>query len=63
MSLAWYMRVSFGGIREFHFGTLVFALYFNFSISIVEIQTKIQTYFESLVSNNTRTRQLKTTLG
>ena len=34
MSLAWYMRVSFGGIWEFHFGTLAFALYFNFGISI-----------------------------
>ena len=35
---------------EFHCGTLVFTLYFNFGISIVEINIKIQTFFKLLVS-------------
>ena len=43
------------GIWEFHFGPLVFALYFNCGICIAEIKIKIRTYFKSLVSNNTRT--------
>ena len=42
----------FSIVWEFHFGTLVFALYFNFGISIVEIKIKIRTFFKSLVSDN-----------
>ena len=38
------------GIWKFDFGTLVFALHFNFGISNVEIRNKIRTYFKSLVS-------------
>ena len=41
-------------IYEFHFGTLVFVLYFNFGINIAEIKIKIRTCLKSLVSNNTR---------
>ena len=50
MSLVW----SWYGIWKFHVGTLVFALYFNFRISIVEIKIKIRTYFRLLVSNTTQ---------
>ena len=46
------MLYVFSMIYEFHFETLVFALYFNFGTNIVEIKIKIQTYFKSLVSNN-----------
>ena len=38
---------------------LVFTLYFNFGISIVEVKIKIQTHFKSLISNNTRMWWLK----
>ena len=38
MSLVSYMRISFG--------TLVFALYFNFRVSIMEINIKIRTLFQ-----------------
>ena len=37
--------------------------YFKFSISILEMKIIIRIYFESLVSNNTRTWRLKRTSG
>ena len=51
------------GISKFHFKTLVFALCFNFALSIVEMKIEIPIYFKSLVSNNTRTLRLKKTSG
>ena len=46
-------------MQELHLGTLVFAVYLNFGISIVEVKIKIHTTFPSLFSKNTRTWRLK----
>ena len=54
MSLVCYMRVSFW--------TLVFALYFNFGISIVEIEIKMWTNLNHF-KNTTRTWMLKRASG
>ena len=40
---------------EFHVGTLLLTLYFNFGISVVDVKNKIQTSFKSLVSKKSRT--------
>ena len=44
---------------QLHFGTLLFALYLNFGISIVEITNKIRTSSKLLVSKKARTSQKK----
>ena len=44
---------------QLHFGTLLFALYLNFSISIVEITNKIRTSSKLLVSKKATTSQKK----
>ena len=46
-------------IRKLQLGPLVFTVYFNFGVSIVEVKTEIQTTFTALFSKNIRIWRLK----